>query len=185
MRPTRLHGLVALAATALIAACSTGAAPTSQPGTGGGGGGAPATQPPGGGSGGSGGSGGLPASACGLLSGTEIQGIVGAPVKAGVEQDSDGQVSCNWDGSTDSSPALGVTVAEYNDAVWQAGSASANSKPVSGLGDAAYQGWPTAGALSIKVKGLMVTIGVVSFTLNSAVVSADDVSLAKLVLSRL
>ena len=181
MRIQRLHGLAALTASILVAACGASAAPTTQPGAGGGGGGT-ASQAA---NGGSGGSGGFPASACGLLSAAEIQGIVGAPVKAGLEQDSNGQVSCNWDGSTDSSPAVGVTVAQYNDFVWQGGAGSTYSKPVSGLGDGAFQGWPTAGALNIKVKGLMITIGVTSFTLSSSVVSADDLSLAKLVLSRL
>lgn len=163
----------------LVGACTTtsaGATPSS-PAAGGG-----ATQ---GAGGGGTGTGGLPGSACNLLSMADIQGAVGAPVQAGVEQDTDTQVACNWNETAATNPSVGISVAIYDDSLWQAGSQAGNSTAVSGIGDAAFKGWPTAGTLNIKVKGYMVTVGVVDFSKPTATIDPESLALAKIVVSKL
>ena len=68
-----------------------------------------------------------------------------------------------------------IILAIYEDSLWQAGSQSAQSTTVSGIGDAAFKGWPTPGTLNVKVKGYMVTVGVTDF--NKAVSLVDPESL--------
>ena len=142
-----------------------------------------ATSDAGGGGGGGGGLDGL--NACQLLTPDEIQGVIGSGVMPGVQQDSTGQTECDWSGTTDQAAAVSLSVATYDDSLWQAGASSPQSKPVSGLGDAAYQGWPTSVTLNIKVKGYEVAIAVVSFSLANTVIDDDDTSLAKIVLPKL
>ena len=155
----------------LVGGCSTGGTgATATPATGGGGGA---------------GANGLPSSACGLLSQAEIQHIIGSPVVAGLEQDTDTQVGCDWNETSATSPSAGITVAIYDDSLWQAGSQAGISTAVSGIGDAAFKGWPTPGALNVKVKGYMVTVGVTDFTKDESLVDPESLALAQLVLSRL
>jgi hypothetical protein len=189
MRILRLNGAAALAAaTLLIAACST-AAPTPTPNGGGGSNVVGGSQPPAASSGnGTGGGNGADAgtlNACNLLTTAEIQAAVGWAVKDGVLQQSDGQADCEWTAAADESSAVSVTVANYNDFLWQSGANAAKSTAVSGIGDAAFKGWPTFVALNIKVKGYAVTIGVVDFKIANDKVDAEDLALAKLVLPRL
>ena len=183
MHPRR-RAVSLLGIAVLLGACSSGGsgatATTAPGGTTGAGGAGGAT-----GSGGGTGADGLPGSACALLTLTDIQQAVGAPVKPGAEQDSSGQVGCDWNGTTDTGPSVGVTVATYDDTLWQAGSQAGYSSPVSGIGEAAFKGWPTAGTLNVKVKGLAVTVGVVDFTKPSADIDAESLALAKIVLSKL
>ncbi len=178
----------------LVGACSaggSGATPsTADAGNGGGGVGtsnAPAAPSgaAGGGGGGGGGEGLAGLNACQLLTPEEIQGVIGSGVMPGVQQDSTGQTECDWTGTTDQAAAVSLSVAAYDDSLWQAGASSPRSKPVSGLGDAAYQGWPTSVTLNVKVKGYAVTIGVVSFSLADTVIDDDDAALAKIVLPKL
>ena len=176
----------------LVGACSAGGSggTPSAADAGNGGGGAGASSAPaatsdsaGGGGGGGGGLAGL--NACQLLTPDEIQGVIGSGVMPGVQQDSTGQTECDWNGTTDQAAAVSLSVATYDDSLWQAGASSPRSKPVSGLGDAAYQGWPTSVALNVKVKGYAVTIAVVSFSLANTVIDDDDTALAKIVLPKL
>jgi hypothetical protein len=69
--------------------------------------------------------------------------------------------------------------------VWQAGAASSYATPVSGLGDAPYKGWPSSGALNIKIKGLTVVVAEIEFSKTPETIDMDDAALAKLVLPRL
>ena len=107
-------------------------------------------------------------------------------MKDGLEQDTDNQVECNWD-PQDSSDSTGVSVsvAKYDDTLWQTFSKAQNATPVSGLGEAAFSGYPHAGDLSIKKDGYTIDIGIVYFGTDQAKVAAADMTFANLVLSRL
>jgi len=168
-----------IAAALLLAACSTGS--TGPTGTPAGGSGSGATQPPGG-NGGNGDITGL--QACSMLTPDEIQQTLGFTVKAGVEQDTDTQVECNWD-SDDGTSSVSVSVAKYDDTLWKTLSSAQNAKPVSGLGEAAFSDYPHAGDLSIKQSGYEIDLGIVDFTSDTARVDAADMTFAGLVLSRL
>jgi hypothetical protein len=164
----------------LVGACSGTSSGTPPPGGGG------ASQPAATGGGGAGtGANGLPGSACGLLTAAEIQGIIGSPVQAGFEQDTDTQVGCDWNETSPTTPSAGIAVATYDDSLWQAGAQAGISTSVSGIGDAAFKGWPTPGTLNVKVKGYMVTVGVTDFVKDPAAVDAESLALAQLVLSRI
>jgi hypothetical protein len=165
IRTSRL--VLVIAIVTVIAGCSSaggGAAPTG---------------------GGAAGPNGLPGSACSLLSTAEIQSAIGAAVKAGVETDTDTQVGCDWASATDTGPAAGIVVAKYNDSLWQAGAGAGISKAVSGIGDAAFENWPTAGTLNVKAQGYAVTVGVADFNKTSDQADAEATTLAQLVLSRI
>lgn len=174
-------GTVAIAAAILLAACTGSTASSPPTGTTAAGSVAPAA----GGASSGGGGGGLPGGACALLSTAEIGQALGLPVDAGKEQDSDGQVYCEWAATGDDTVAVGLTVATYDDVLWQTGSASSQSTKVDGLGEAAFKGWPTAEALNIKAKGDAITVGVTDFKLDQSKIDAINETLAKLVLSRL
>ena len=180
MRTVHLRGILAVAALVAVAGCSSATNPTATPAAGGGGGGN--STPAAGANGGN--AGGMP-DACSLLTTAEIQGAVGFAVKDGVASSGTGTSSCNWDGATDDSQAVGVSVQTYDDTLWQTGASTANAKPVSGLGDAAYSGWPTSNGLNVKIKGYMVGFGVIDFKKTNDVIVGEDTALAKLVLPRL
>jgi hypothetical protein len=120
---------------------------------------------------------------CSLLTPAEIKTALGFDVKAGVAQSTDTQVDCEWE-SQDGGSSVGVTVAMYDDAVWQALSKTSNAKPISGFGDAAYTGVPHAGDIAIKKGSLEIDLGIVNFTIDEGKIDAADQSLATLVLSR-
>jgi hypothetical protein len=173
-----------IAAALVLAACSTDSTgPTGTPAGGGRGGAATggATQPPGG-NGGNGDITGL--QACSMLTPEEIQSALGVAMKAGVEQDTDTQVECDWN-SQDDSVGVSVSVAQYDDELWKTFSSAENAKPVSGLGEAAFSGYPHAGDLSIKQSGYEIDLGIVDFSSSEAKIDAADMTLAGLVLSRL
>lgn len=169
------------AAMTLLAACGGSNTPTATPAGGGGG-----TSGPGATSQSAGGGDVSSIKACSLLTPAEIQSALGAAMKDGLEQDTDGQVECNWDPQDDSeSTAVSVSVATYDDALWQTMSKGAGATPVSGLGEAAFSGFPHAGDLSIKQGGYMIDIGIVYFGVDQAKVATADTTFANLVLSRL
>jgi hypothetical protein len=173
-----------LGATVLLLAACAGGGATSSPGEAG----TPASEPPAsaasvGGGGGSGDAGAL--NACDYLTPDQIKTAVGWPVSAGVVQESDGQTDCEWAASSDAGSAVGLTIANYDDVIWQAGSSAGNSSPVSGIGDAAFKGWPTKPALDIKTKDYMVTIAVLDFASSDDKIDAEDLTLANLVLPQL
>ena len=123
--------------------------------------------------------------ACGLLTAEEIQQAVGFAVKPGVLQNSDNQSDCEWANAQDDSASVGLTVSAYDDFLWQTGSAASNSKPVSGIGDAAFKGWPTFADLTIKVKGYQVVVAIADFQAKQDAIDSANLAMAKLVLSRL
>ena len=123
--------------------------------------------------------------ACGLLTVEEIQQAVGFAVNPGVLQNSDNQSDCEWASTEADRGSVGLTVSVYDDFLWQTGSSASNSKPVSGLGDAAFKGWPTFAALNVKAKGYQVVLGIADFTVSQDVIDAGNLALAKLVLPRL
>jgi hypothetical protein len=181
-----MHGfgartIVVIAAASLLGACGSATAPTAIPATGGGGStsGSAATNSSAGGNVSS-------IKACSLLTPADIQSALGVAMKDGVEQDSDGQVECDWNPKDDDTgPAVSVSVATYDDAVWQTLSHGENATPIGGFGDAAYTGFPHQGDIAIKVKGFEVDLGIVDFTDPAAKIDAADKSLAQLVLGRL
>jgi|GEM_PF-5309226 hypothetical protein len=124
--------------------------------------------------------------ACSLLTPAEIQTALGVPMKDGLEQDSSGQVACNWDAQDNTeSTAASISVATYDDAIWQTFSHAQGATPVSGFGEAAFSGYPVSGDLSIKQGGYIIDIGVAYFGSDQARVTAADSTFATLVLSRL
>ena len=184
MHVPRLGRPSSLAATALLlAACTGGGVAPSPSGAANPASQAPASVAPAGGGGGGGDAGAL--NACDYLTPDQIATAIGWPVSAGVVQNSEGQTDCEWDASSSAGSAVGLTIANYDDVIWQAGASAGNSSPVSGIGDAAYKGWPTRPALNIKTKGYIVTIGVIDFDSPDANIDAEDLTLANLVLPQL
>ena len=173
-------------AAALIAACT--GTPAGSPGSStaaGGGGSDPGAQASGGGQTAQGGGGASSTDGCSLLTPAEIQQALGAVVKAGTFQTGNpDQVNCEWDGQDDDSLAVGVVIQPYDDSLWKTMSSASAATPVSGIGEAAYKGYPHAGDLSIKQGGHEIDIGIVDFKDNQEKVDAAVLALAKLVLSR-
>lgn len=177
----RAAGLVAT--IVLVGACSGGGAgATNAPaGSTGGSGGGTST---GGGGGGAGADAGT-LNACNLLTTDEIKATVGFDVSAGVVQNSNGQSDCTWNAAGDTGSAVGVTVSNYDDSLWQAGSSAGASTAVTGIGDAAFKGWPHAGDLTIKYKTYQVAVAVLDFQMPAATVDQATLALARIVLPRL
>jgi len=124
--------------------------------------------------------------ACSLLTPAEIQGALGVAVKAGAPLAEDDPSQCEWD-SQDDSAGVGVSLAvtPYDDTLWKTMSSAQQATAVQGLGEAAFKGYPHAGDLSIKQGGNEIDLGIVDFTSDQGKVDAADMTLAKLVLSRL
>jgi hypothetical protein len=80
---------------------------------------------------------------------------------------------------------VGLTIANYDDTLWQAGSSAGNSTAVPGIGDAAFKGWPHAGDLAIKYKGYEVDVAIIDFVASPDQVDMETLALAKLVLPSL
>ena len=123
--------------------------------------------------------------ACGLLTVDEIKQAIGFAVNPGVVQNSDNQSDCEWAITKSDTASVGLTVSTYDDFMWQAGSSAGNSKPVSGVGDAAFKDWPTVAVLNVKAKGYDVVVTIVDFEVSQDVIDAGNLALAKLVLPRL
>lgn len=123
--------------------------------------------------------------ACNFLTTAQIQSIVGWAVGTGVLQNTDNQTDCEWTEQGSDGFGVGLTIATFDPVIWQAGSTAGQSAAVSGLGDAAFKGWPHAGDLAIKVKGYMVTVAIIDLAQSVAKVDAETVALANLVLPQL
>ncbi len=123
--------------------------------------------------------------ACGLLTVDEIKQAVGFAVNPGVLQNSDDQSDCEWASTQSDTATVGLTVSKYDDFLWQTGSAAGNSKPVSGIGDAAFKDWPTFADLTVKAKGYQVVMAIVDFQAKQEAIDSEDLALAKLVVPRL
>jgi hypothetical protein len=122
--------------------------------------------------------------ACKLLTADEIKGATGITVTTGVLQTTDTQADCEWD-SADGATSVGLTVATFDDTLWSTLSTSADAKPVSGLGEAAYSGVPHFGDLAVKVKGYEVDVAIVDFQTQASKLVGEDEALAQIVLPRL
>ena len=182
-----LKGVSALVGViALVAACSGSS--IGSPGSStaaGGGGSSPGGQAPAGSRSGQGGGDASSMSACSLLTPAEIRQALGAAVKAGTFQTGNPeQANCEWDGQDDDSLAVGVTVQPYDDSLWTTMSSASAATAVSGLGEAAYKGYPHAGDLAIKQGGHEIDVAIVDFKDDQGKVDAAVLALAKLVLSR-
>ena len=123
--------------------------------------------------------------ACGLLTVDEIKQAVGFAVNPGVLQNSDNQSDCEWASTQSDTASVGLTVSTYDDFMWQTGSSAGNSKQVSGIGDAAFKGWPTFADLSVKAKGYQVVLAIADFQAKQDAIDSENLALAKLVLPRL
>ena len=173
----------------MVGACSSGGGATTAPATGspaveGGGtagGGGASSQPNAGGGGGGAGS----LNACELLSASDVQAAVGWAVSAGVLQNTDSQTDCEWTGASDDSKGVGITISDFDQTVWDAGANAQASTAVSGIGEAAYKGWPVPGDLAIKVKGYEVNVAVLDFSVSTAQEDQATLALANLVLPKL
>jgi len=177
----------AVVGTAVLAAACTGSSAGS-PGSSiaaGGGGSSPAVQTSAGGqvtqTGGSVSS----TDGCSLLTPAEIQQAIGTSVKAGTFQTGNAeQENCDWEGQDDDTLSVGVIVQPYDDSLWTAMSSASSATAVSGLGEAAYKGYPHAGDLAIKQAGHEIDVSIVDFKNDKPKVDAAALALAKLVLSR-
>ncbi len=163
--------LVALLACLALAACSAASPDTNggqsqapSSGTGGGGGGASSID------------------ACKLASQSEVETALGEAVDGGQLQTTDGQASCDWSGADG---GVGISVQDYDADFWNTASTTQQATAVSGYGDAAFTGWPSAGTISIKQGAYEVDIGIENFNRSND----DDLkaaeTLAKLVLPRI
>jgi hypothetical protein len=124
--------------------------------------------------------------ACALLTPAEIQQALGVAVKPGVKQTTATSAQCQWDSQDEGAAAgVSVSVATYDDALFHTMSSASKAVPVSGLGEAAFTGYPHAGDVSIRQKGFEVDVGIADFKLASASADSIAVTLGKLVLSRL
>ena len=182
-----VRGVSAVAgAVALVAACT--GSPAGSPGSSAAAGGAasdPGGQPSPAGQAGNGGGALSSIAACSLLTPAEINQALGVTVNAGTLQTgNDEQANCEWD-NADSSVAVGVIVQPYDDTLWKTMSSASAATAVSGLGEAAFKGFPHAGDLSIKQGGREIDIGIVDFKDDQGKIDAAALALAKLVLSRL
>jgi len=124
--------------------------------------------------------------ACTLLTPAEIQQALGVAMKPGVKQTTSTSSQCQWD-SQDESEAVGVSVsvATYDATLFHTMASAKQAVPVSGLGEAAYKGYPHAGDIFLKHDGHEIDVGVVDFKLAPPKVDAAAATFAKLVLSRL
>ena len=124
--------------------------------------------------------------ACALLTPTEIQQALGVAMKPGVKQTTSTSSQCQWD-SQDESEAVGVSVsvATYDDALFHTQASAQKAVPLSGLGEAAYKGYPHAGDIFLKHDGHEIDVGVVDFKLPPPKVDSAAAGFAKSVLSRL
>ena len=176
----------AFGAAALIAACT--GSPAGSPGSStaaGGAGSDPGVQASAGGQTGQGGGGASSTDGCSLLTPAEIQQAIGAAVKAGTSQTGNPeQVNCDWEGQEDDTLSVGVIVQPYDDTLWTTMSSASSATAVSGLGEAAYKGYPHAGDLAIKQGGHEIDVAIVDFKDDQAKVDAAVLALAKLVLAR-
>jgi hypothetical protein len=148
------------------------------------GGGAGVTSAPAGNKGGAGADAGT-LNACDFLTAAQIQGAVGFPVGPGKLQQSKGQADCEWTGTADDGKTVGLTIANFDQTLFQAGQSAGVSKPVPGIGEAAFKGWPHAGDLTIEFKGYQVTLAIINFQATNDKVDAENVTLANLVLPKL
>jgi hypothetical protein len=124
--------------------------------------------------------------ACALLTPTEIQQALGVAMKPGVKQTTSTSSQCQWDSQNESDAAgVSVSVATYDDAFFRTQASARHAVPVSGLGEAAYKGYPHAGDIFLKHDGHEIDVGVVDFKLASPTVDGAAATFAKLVLSRL
>jgi hypothetical protein len=173
-------------AAALIAACT--GSPAGSPGSStavGGGGSDPGGQASAGSPAAQGGGGVSSMSGCSLLTPAEIQQAIGAAVKAGTFQTGNPeQTNCDWEGQDDDTLSVGVNVQPYDDTLWTTMSSASAATAVSGLGEAAYKGYPHAGDLAIKQGGHEIDVAIVDFKDSQDKVDAAVLTLAKLVLSR-
>ena len=124
--------------------------------------------------------------ACALLTPAEIQQALGVAMKPGVKQTTSTSSQCQWD-SQDESEAVGVSVsvATYDDALFHTQASAKKAVPLSGLGEAAYKGYPHPGDIFLKHDGHEIDIGVVDFKLPPPKVEGAAAGFAKSVLSRL
>jgi hypothetical protein len=124
-------------------------------------------------------------SGCSLLTTAEIQQAIGAAVKAGTYQTGNpDQRNCDWEGQDDDTLSVGVIVQPYDDSLWTTMSSASAATAVSGLGEAAYKGYPHAGDVAIKQGGHEIDVAIIDFKDDQQKVDAAVLALAKLVLSR-
>jgi len=183
-RPRTLR-LAAVAAVLVLGACNTPAGGGGSSQVAGGGGGGGSSQAAGGGGGGGTGADAPTLNPCSMLSASDIQAATGWSVDSGKLETSTGQSQCMWANPADDTVSVGVAIANYDDNLWQAGKSAGNAKPVTGLGDDAYAGWPTGGTLNVKVKTYAVTLAIIDFKKSNDQLQAEDATLAKVLLPKL
>jgi Protein of unknown function (DUF3558) len=125
------------------------------------------------------------ANACSLLTPDEIESVTGFAVKDGVLQTNDATSDCHWDSQVADTDTVGLTIQPYDDELWQTMSSSSHAVTVSGIGDAAFKGFPHVGDLTIKANGYEIDIAVIAGTQQPAQEDMETLALGQLVVPRL
>jgi hypothetical protein len=125
------------------------------------------------------------ANACSLLTPDEIASITGFAVKDGVLQTNAATSDCQWQSQVADTDTVGLTIQPYDEELWQTMSSSSHAVTVSGIGEAAFKGFPHVGDLAIKAKGYEIDIAVISGTQQAAQEDAETVALGQMVVPRL
>jgi len=123
--------------------------------------------------------------ACHLLTSGEIQQQLGVAMDQGRLQTTKSQASCDWTGLKPNDDAgVGVAVHDFDQSLWNSFTSLPKAKPVSGLGDAAFEHVPTTNTVMIKLGKYEIDVGVVDFKMKNEQQIAAAKALAALVVSR-
>jgi len=120
--------------------------------------------------------------ACELLTPAELQQAMGAPLGPGKLQTTHTQASCDWDGADG---AVGIIIRDFDADLWDTMSSSKYAKPVTGLGEKAYKGFPHPGVLAVKKGGYEIDVAIIDFKRDPAVVDPAVVQLMDRLLAQL
>jgi len=131
------------------------------------------------------------ASACATLSTSEIQAIIGVPVKDGRTTSAAGEAAskCEWDAQDETTGVFTeVDLLPFDQDLWALQKNGATTEPVANLGEEAFR-WQVgtigpAGILEIKYHGHEIDINVFGPSSDKSTVSGQQVAMANLVLSR-
>ena len=184
---------IALAATAVLAACG-GTTPTSGPGgaTAGpataGSGSQPTTAPiatPDGGPGGGPGDG-FTGNPCSLLTAAELEAATGVTNAVGIETPiQNGSGACAWSGDEATlAAAISVTTGSNANMVWETWKTQAGSEALSGIGDGAVY-VPSAGTVFLIKGSTLIGLQAGPFTAEPDVKKENGIELAKVIAGRL
>lgn len=148
---------------------------------------APATASAGAANGGNGGGNIAAIDGCALLTPAEIESALGSKMNAGVKSAASGnKTGCKWE-ATEATSGLEVDIdiTPFDQDLWNGETAISGTEAVPGVGDAAFRGFVSDGVILIKKGALEVDITIIAVFLDKAKVASGQLTLSKLVVSRL